>query len=70
MDKRGETDLFGYKLRVTEIAAADELTASASLMMGQVAEGTPIVHVRGFPYSLRDSNLDELLRPKDKDLFR
>ncbi len=70
IDKRGEKDLFGYELRITEVGAADELAAAASLMMGQVAEGTPVVHVRGFPYPLREAKLGELLRPKEKDLFR
>ena len=70
VDMRGETDLFGYELRATEIGAADELAAAASLMMGQVAEGTPIIHVRGFPYPLRESGLGELLRLKENDLFR
>jgi len=40
------------------------------LVMGQANEATPIVHVRGFPYKLRDGNLKELLRPKEQDLFR
>lgn len=70
IDSRGEPDLFGFKLRVTTIGAADELAAAASLIMGQAAEGTPVVHVRGFPYLLRDSSLKELLRPKEQDLFR
>lgn len=70
VDKRGETDLFGRELVATVIGAADELAAGASLMMGQVAEGTPVVHARGFPYPLRESSLGELLRPKETDLFR
>jgi coenzyme F420-0:L-glutamate ligase / coenzyme F420-1:gamma-L-glutamate ligase len=70
VDMRGEPDMFGYRLRVTLIAAADELAAAASLMMGQAAECTPVVHVRGFPYQLRAAQLSELLRPKDLDLFR
>ena len=70
VDLRGTTDLFGFKLQITQVAAADELAAGASLLMGQAAEGTPVVHVRGFPYALRESNLGELLRPKDLDLFR
>ncbi len=70
VDMRGKRDLFGYKLRITTIGAADELAAAASLVMGQVDERTPIVHVRGFPYKLRDGNLCELLRPKELDLFR
>jgi coenzyme F420-0:L-glutamate ligase/coenzyme F420-1:gamma-L-glutamate ligase len=70
VDKRGEIDLFGYELRVTEVGAADELAAAASLLMGQVAEGTPVVHVRGFPYSLREASLAELLRDPERDLYR
>jgi len=70
VDLRGQPDLFGYTLRITQVGAADELAAAASLAMGQAAEGTPIVHVRGFPYPLRESCLAELLRPRDQDLFR
>jgi coenzyme F420-0:L-glutamate ligase/coenzyme F420-1:gamma-L-glutamate ligase len=70
VDLRGEQDLFGYTLRITQVGAADELAAAASLVMGQAAEGTPVVHVRGFPYELREGNLVEILRPKKEDLFR
>lgn len=70
VDMRGKNDLFGYNLRITTIGAADELAAAASLLMGQANEGTPIVHVRGFPYTLCDGNLQELLRPREQDLFR
>jgi coenzyme F420-0:L-glutamate ligase / coenzyme F420-1:gamma-L-glutamate ligase len=70
IDMRGKPDLFGYQLRITTIAAADELAAAASLMMGQADEKTPVVHVRGFPYPLRESSLVELIRPKEQDLFR
>ncbi len=69
-DLRGKPDLFGFKLQVTQVGVADELAAAASLVMGQAAEGTPIVHVRGFPYPLRDGSLKELIRPKEQDLFR
>lgn len=69
-DLRGKTDLFDFTLRITQVGAADELAAAASLVMGQAAEGTPVVHVRGFPYPLREASLKELVRPKDQDLFR
>ena len=69
-DLRGEADLFGFTLRITQVGVADELAAAASLVMGQAAEGTPVVHVRGFPYLLREGSLQELLRPKEQDLFR
>jgi coenzyme F420-0:L-glutamate ligase/coenzyme F420-1:gamma-L-glutamate ligase len=69
-DLRGKPDLFDFTLRITQVGAADELAAAASLVMGQAAEGTPVVHVRGFPYPLREGSLKELIRPKDQDLFR
>ena len=69
-DLRGQPDLFGFTLRITQVGVADELAAAASLVMGQAAEGTPVVHVRGFPYSLREGSLKELIRPKEQDLFR
>jgi coenzyme F420-0:L-glutamate ligase/coenzyme F420-1:gamma-L-glutamate ligase len=70
VDLRGKDDLFGFRLKVTQVGAADELAAAASLLMGQAKEGTPVVHVSGFPYPLRESHLMELIREKDKDLFR
>jgi coenzyme F420-0:L-glutamate ligase/coenzyme F420-1:gamma-L-glutamate ligase len=70
VDMRGKADLFGYTLKYTTIGVADELAAAASLTMGQSNEATPIVHVRGFPYALREGSIKELLRPKDQDLFR
>lgn len=71
VDLRGAPDLFDYSLRITQVGAADELAAAASLVMGQADEGTPIVHVHGFPYALRnDSSIKELIRDHDKDLFR
>jgi coenzyme F420-0:L-glutamate ligase / coenzyme F420-1:gamma-L-glutamate ligase len=69
-DLRGEPDLFGFTLRITQVGVADELAAAASLVMGQASEGIPVVHVRGFPYPLREASLQELIRPKDQDLFR
>ena len=69
-DLRGDPDLFSRTLQVTQVGAADELAAAASLVMGQAAEGIPIVHVRGFPYSLREGSLQELLRPEAEDMFR
>lgn len=70
LDLRGEPDLYGDPLLVTEVGLADELAAAASVLMGQAAEGRPVVHLRGLPYPLREAALGELLRPKEQDLFR
>jgi coenzyme F420-0:L-glutamate ligase/coenzyme F420-1:gamma-L-glutamate ligase len=70
LDLRGRPDRNGRTLRVTEIGAADEVAAAASLLMGQAAEGRPIILVRGFPYDRREGAGTELIRPKELDLFR
>jgi coenzyme F420-0:L-glutamate ligase / coenzyme F420-1:gamma-L-glutamate ligase len=70
VDLRGEPDLFDYRLRVTQVAASDELAAGASLVMGQAREGRPVILARGFPYALREGSLSELIRSKEADLFR
>ena len=70
VDLRGSDDREGRTLKVTQVAAADELAAAASLIMGQAGEGTPVVLVRGFPYARRESSINELLRPEAEDLFR
>lgn len=70
LDLRGTHDLFDYPLQVTQIGLADELAAAASLLMGQAAEGRPVIHARGVPYPLREGNAQELIRQKDQDMFR
>lgn len=66
----GEPDLFARALRISEHAAADDIAAAASLLMGQGAEGLPVVHVRGLTYGGPDLPASALIRPKDQDVFR
>ena len=70
----GEKDLYGRELETTEIATCDELSAAASLIMGQADEGLPVVIIRGFDSFdiLRnpDSNIKPVLMPKEADVFR
>nr|WP_319942164.1 coenzyme F420-0:L-glutamate ligase [Rhodopseudomonas infernalis] len=68
-DLRGQPDLFGRKLETTEVGAADEVAAAASLVMGQAAEATPVVVVRGIDLAGSGTARD-LLRPKRMDMFR
>ena len=70
VDMRGEADREGRPLEVTQVAAADELAAAASLVMGQAAESVPAVLARGFPYARREGSARELVRPRAEDLFR
>jgi coenzyme F420-0:L-glutamate ligase/coenzyme F420-1:gamma-L-glutamate ligase len=70
-DRRGEKDLFGYVLRVKQTAIADELASAAELVIGQANEGVPVAIIRGYDYSGSDSaKATELVRPKEKDLYR
>lgn len=69
-DMAGKPDLFGRPLEHTQIAVADELAAAASLLMGQAAEGTPLVLARGLRFVASEQNSRALLRAKTEDLFR
>jgi coenzyme F420-0:L-glutamate ligase / coenzyme F420-1:gamma-L-glutamate ligase len=70
LDLRGAPDLFGRALETTEVGLADELAAAASLVMGQAGEARPVVLARGLGYGRRDGTAQELIRAREKDLFR
>jgi coenzyme F420-0:L-glutamate ligase / coenzyme F420-1:gamma-L-glutamate ligase len=70
LDLRGRPDLFGRRLETTEVGLADELASAASLVMGQADEGRPVVLARGLGYGRRDGSARELVRAREKDLFR
>jgi len=70
LDLRGCPDLFGDTLQSTQVGAADEAAAAASILMGQADEGLPVILMRGLPYALGDGSLTDLLRAEEEDLFR
>jgi coenzyme F420-0:L-glutamate ligase/coenzyme F420-1:gamma-L-glutamate ligase len=70
MDLRGSPDLFGRALQVSITGHADEIAAAASLVMGQGAEGQPVVIVRGLTWRGPDNGASELVRPAVEDMFR
>jgi len=70
VDRRGEPDLSGAPLRITETALADELAAAASLLMGQGGEGHPVVIVSGLPVAEISIPVSALIRAPAEDLFR
>jgi coenzyme F420-0:L-glutamate ligase/coenzyme F420-1:gamma-L-glutamate ligase len=69
-DRRGESDLYGYTLEHTEVGTADEIAAAASLLMGQAAEGTPVILIRGLDLPAREGKAGDLIRPKPMDMYR
>ncbi len=68
-DHRGEKDMFGYVLKVTSIAVADELAAAAELVMGK-AEAVPVAIVKGCTLARGVGSARDLVRPIEEDLFR
>jgi coenzyme F420-0:L-glutamate ligase/coenzyme F420-1:gamma-L-glutamate ligase len=64
----GEPDRYGYVLRVSVEAVADELAAMANLLQGQAAEGRPLVLIRGAGQPGTERAAD-LVRPQEEDLF-
>jgi coenzyme F420-0:L-glutamate ligase/coenzyme F420-1:gamma-L-glutamate ligase len=70
LDLRGTPDLFGRILRVTVIAYADEIAATASLLMGQGREGRPVIIVRGLEASGASTPATSIVRLPRDDLFQ
>jgi len=69
-DRRNETDLFGYMLKVKQTAIADELCSAAELVIGQADEGVPAAIIRGYPYEkAEEASARDLIWPKEKALF-
>jgi coenzyme F420-0:L-glutamate ligase/coenzyme F420-1:gamma-L-glutamate ligase len=57
-------------LQHTDVGLADEIAAAASMVMGQAAEGTPVILVRGLSLPAGEGKADDLIRPKEFDLYR
>jgi coenzyme F420-0:L-glutamate ligase/coenzyme F420-1:gamma-L-glutamate ligase len=69
-DRRGEPDRQGRALESTEVAWADAVATAAGLVMGEAAEGTPVVLVRGLQWTAAEQPAQALIRPLAQDLFR
>ena len=70
LDRRGEIDMTGRPLEVTEVGFADAVAAAAVLVMGEAAEARPAALVRGLGWSAAARPAADLVRPKAQDLFR
>jgi coenzyme F420-0:L-glutamate ligase/coenzyme F420-1:gamma-L-glutamate ligase len=70
VDRRGEPDLSGRPLEVTEVGFADAVASAAVLAMGEAAEGLPAAIVRGLTWTAPARSAKALVRAKREDLFR
>ena len=71
VDLKGVNDMYGNKLKGTEVAVADELASAAGLLMGQSDEKKPIVLIKGFNKGTHEiNNAFDLIMNENEDLYR
>jgi coenzyme F420-0:L-glutamate ligase/coenzyme F420-1:gamma-L-glutamate ligase len=68
-DSRGARDPYGYKLKVTLEAAADELAGMAGLACGKLTR-LPTCIIRGYAFKPGRGRARDLIRPAERDMFR
>lgn len=66
-DFRGDTDLFGRVLEITEEAVIDEIAGFANLIMGESNNGVPAVLFRGCPFW---SGHNSIFFRREEDIIR
>jgi len=69
LDYAGTLDSFKRILRVTAIAVADELSASAELVM-EKAKKCPVAIIRDYSFNFGENKINDLIRPENEDIFR
>jgi coenzyme F420-0:L-glutamate ligase/coenzyme F420-1:gamma-L-glutamate ligase len=68
-DYIGQRDRYGYELKVSVVAVADELASAAELALGKTTD-QPVAVIRGYAYPAGDFSSAALIRDPGKDLFR
>ena len=68
-DYRGRRDPYGYSLRASVDAVADQLACAAGLVCGKL-NCVPACIIRGFKYEPGLGSARDLIRPAKTDLFR
>ena len=71
-DYRGQNDPYGYPLVASRMAIADEIAASAELVMGKLDQ-VPVAVIRGYDYGPPmpgASTAKDLIMESERDLFR
>lgn len=66
---KGKRDQFGNELHVTSIAIADQIAGTAELAMGKT-DGVPVSILRGYRFPQGSGTSNDLIRPRNRDLFR
>ena len=70
VDYRGQDDLFGRTMLLSQSNVVDSLAAASVLVMGEGSESTPFVIIRGSMFACEDSDdCGEVLAERHEDLF-
>ncbi len=72
-DYRGKRDLFGYVLKVKNVAVVDEIAAAAEILMGQSKQATPVVIFKGLKDLVEfadNHQITEIRISSNEDLFK
>ncbi|WP_394335321.1 coenzyme F420-0:L-glutamate ligase [Methanolobus psychrotolerans] len=67
---KGQKDLFGNTLAITEEAIADEIAGAANLLMGEGDGGYPVVILRGLELRSDDGSIKEMYRSDREDVIK
>ena len=66
---RGKQDLYGRALERSTVCHVDELAALAEPLMGQAGQGTPVVIIRGYTYTVDKGGAIGIIRSEEENLF-
>jgi len=66
----GRKDIFGKTLRSSLVCVADEIAASAELVMGQADEKVPVAIIRGFSLECTSGSAQDILREGSENIFK
>ncbi len=69
IDYRGGKDPYGYELKASVTAVADQVAGAAELVMGKTSQ-VPAAIVRGLDLPPHEGSAKDLIRPAADDLFR
>jgi coenzyme F420-0:L-glutamate ligase/coenzyme F420-1:gamma-L-glutamate ligase len=70
-DRRGDKDLYGKPLVITQHAVAEDLASTAHLLMGEAAEKTPVVLIKDAPVDFDDDvyGPEDMMMPLKECIF-
>ncbi|MBI3014803.1 MAG: coenzyme F420-0:L-glutamate ligase [Candidatus Tectomicrobia bacterium] len=69
IDYRGKEDTFGYEMKASLAAVADELAGAGELVLGKTRR-IPVAQVKGFSSSGEAGKGSHLIRSPEADIFR